>query len=143
MPAIILLCHGKKFKEMKNFLFALAFFLHGISFADCPYTFTCTQQGCYKIEDSSCSLPKPVASVQGENANNNQVNTNGAVVASPNGNQNPISNSNPFPSYNCAENGSCYGDTSRINGMPKTIHVDGYYRKDGTYVRGHYRSKGR
>jgi hypothetical protein len=41
----------------------------------------------------------------------------------------------------CAENGSCYGDISDITGLPKTIPVDGYYRKDGTYVRGHYRSR--
>ena len=40
----------------------------------------------------------------------------------------------------CAENGSCYGDISSITGIPKTISVRGYYRKDGTYVRGHYRS---
>ena len=39
----------------------------------------------------------------------------------------------------CAENGSCYGDPN-ANGVPKTVHVDGYYRKDGTYVRGYYRS---
>ena len=39
----------------------------------------------------------------------------------------------------CAENGSCYGDLS-ANGVPKTVHVNEYYRKDGTYLRGHYRS---
>src|SRR5437762_513972 len=39
----------------------------------------------------------------------------------------------------CAENGSCYGDLN-ANGVAKTVHVDGYYRKDGTYVRGYYRS---
>jgi hypothetical protein len=39
----------------------------------------------------------------------------------------------------CAENGSCYGDLN-ANGVPKTVHVNGYFRKDGTYVRGHYRS---
>ncbi|MGA8222526.1 MAG: hypothetical protein WB780_12800 [Candidatus Acidiferrales bacterium] len=39
----------------------------------------------------------------------------------------------------CAENGSCYGDLN-ANGVPKTVHVNGYYRKDGTYVRGYYRS---
>jgi hypothetical protein len=38
-----------------------------------------------------------------------------------------------------AENGSCYGDLN-ANGVPKTVHVNGYYRTDGTYVRGHYRS---
>lgn len=40
----------------------------------------------------------------------------------------------------CAENGSCYGDISNVTGLPKTVPVSGYYRKDGTYVRGHYRS---
>ena len=40
----------------------------------------------------------------------------------------------------CAENGSCYGDISQTTGRPKTVHVNGYYRSDGTYVRGHYRS---
>src|SRR5690242_12907333 len=40
----------------------------------------------------------------------------------------------------CAENGSCYGDISTITGLPKTVHVDGYFRSDGKYVRGYYRS---
>jgi len=42
-----------------------------------------------------------------------------------------------------AENGSYYGETSVNTGRPKTVHVRGYHRKDGTYVRGHYRSKPR
>lgn len=41
----------------------------------------------------------------------------------------------------CAENGSCFGDISEATGRPKTTHVNGYYRRDGAYVRGHYRSK--
>lgn len=41
----------------------------------------------------------------------------------------------------CAENGSCLGDISMITGNPKTIFITGYVRKDGTYVRSHYRSK--
>jgi hypothetical protein len=41
----------------------------------------------------------------------------------------------------CAENGSCYGDISATTGRAKTTYVNGYTRKDGTYVRGHYRSK--
>jgi hypothetical protein len=49
----------------------------------------------------------------------------------------------PSSSLGCAENGSCYGDISNINGMPKTQSINGYFRKDGTYVRGHYRSSGR
>lgn len=39
-----------------------------------------------------------------------------------------------------AENGSYYGEVSEATGRPKTVHVQGYFRKDGTYVRGHYRS---
>ncbi|MFK4720533.1 hypothetical protein ABIE89_001633 [Bradyrhizobium niftali] len=51
----------------------------------------------------------------------------------------------PVPSYvprspGCAENGSCYGDVSALTGLPKTVAVRGYFRSNGTYVRGHYRS---
>jgi hypothetical protein len=43
----------------------------------------------------------------------------------------------------CAENGSCLGDSSNNTNRPKTIYVNGYYRKDGTYVKAHYRSRKR
>jgi hypothetical protein len=43
----------------------------------------------------------------------------------------------------CGENGSCYGDISTLTGRPKTSYVRGYTRRDGTYVRSHYRSRGR
>lgn len=49
----------------------------------------------------------------------------------------------PYPATvatRCAENGSCYGDISPRTGRPRTVPVRGYYRRDGTYVRGHYRS---
>jgi hypothetical protein len=55
----------------------------------------------------------------------------------------PQLESNTAPSAEpsaCAENGSCYGDLSAATGRPKTVHVNGYFRKDGTYVRGYYRS---
>jgi len=42
-----------------------------------------------------------------------------------------------------AENGSYYGEISTDTGRPKTVHVRGYFRKDGTYVRSHYRSSPR
>jgi hypothetical protein len=45
------------------------------------------------------------------------------------------------PRFGCEENGSCYGDISPSTWKPKTVHVQGYFRKDGTYVRGHYRSR--
>jgi|ERR1035437_2284867 hypothetical protein len=47
----------------------------------------------------------------------------------------------PAASPLCAENGSCYGDISARTGLPKTVPVHGYYRANGTYVRGYYRSK--
>jgi hypothetical protein len=51
------------------------------------------------------------------------------------------SRTTPAASPLCAENGSCYGDISARTGLPKTVPVHGYYRADGTYVRGYYRSK--
>lgn len=36
-----------------------------------------------------------------------------------------------------------YGEISSTTGRPKTVHVNGYYRKDGTYVKPHYRSSPR
>jgi hypothetical protein len=42
-----------------------------------------------------------------------------------------------------AENGSYYGEISKNTGRPKTVYVNGYFRKDGTYVRSHYRSRPR
>jgi len=38
-----------------------------------------------------------------------------------------------------AENGSYYGQLNE-NGVPKTVFVKGYYRKDGIYVKSYYRS---
>ena len=40
----------------------------------------------------------------------------------------------------CAENGSCYGDISTETFRPKTVYVRSYVRRDGTYVRSHFRS---
>ena len=41
----------------------------------------------------------------------------------------------------CAENGSCYGDLSYRTNLPKHDYVPAYHRKDGTRVRGHYKSQ--
>jgi hypothetical protein len=54
---------------------------------------------------------------------------------------NKANNNSTSYSAACAENGSCYGDISDVNGLPKTNLVNGYTRKDGTYVRGYYRSR--
>jgi len=53
----------------------------------------------------------------------------------------PPAYSPTYPAPACAENGSCYGDISAITGLPKTISVPGYFRANGTYVRGYYRSR--
>ena len=45
------------------------------------------------------------------------------------------------PRYGCSESGSCYGDISPATGRPKTVYVPGYFRSDGKYVRGYYRSQ--
>ena len=39
------------------------------------------------------------------------------------------------------QSGNYYGATSCITGLPKTTHVRSYYRKDGTFVSSHYRSR--
>ena len=40
-----------------------------------------------------------------------------------------------------AENGTSWGEISTSTLRPKTTYVKGYTRSDGTYVRGHYRSR--
>lgn len=52
-------------------------------------------------------------------------------------------NTNKNASYMSSGTASGYGEISQLTGKPKTVHVKGYYRKDGTYVRSHYRSKPR
>lgn len=46
-----------------------------------------------------------------------------------------------LPRYGCSESGSCYGEISPATGKPKTVYVPGYFRSDGKYVRGYYRSQ--
>ena len=132
---------------MKKFIFYLLFCILSLTklLAECPHTFICSQQGCAKVTDTNCSLPEQLNSSQLTNSENTKLNSQGAIFVSPNNNSQINSKNNAAipPTVGCAENGSCYGDTSAINGLPKTTQVDGYFRKDGTYVRGYYRSKGR
>jgi hypothetical protein len=41
---------------------------------------------------------------------------------------------------NQAENGDWYGHDNDGDGRTESVHVNGYTRDDGTYVRGHYRA---
>jgi len=34
-----------------------------------------------------------------------------------------------------------YGERSKVNGLPRTKRVNGYYKKNGTYVAPYYRSR--
>jgi cell division septation protein DedD len=118
------------------------------SLQDCQ-VFGALRLGCSPTIDSSATLTAPLDTAVSE-------------TPAPSGNcrqYGPLSvgcedaelaSSSPLPSEpavsdkpSCAENGSCYGDISPSTGRPKTVHVQGYYRKDGTYVRGHYRSSPR
>lgn len=52
-----------------------------------------------------------------------------------------ISNSYAHLSLPNQRNDSYYGEISERTHRPKTENIDGYYRQDGTYVKGHYRSR--
>ena len=120
---------------------------------NCQFTFRCQGNICERVLPASCSGISPVANVvvtapplhaaSVDSSVTGSTPTNAAVVqpeqSSGNSTLSPPSPIGP----GCAENGSCFGDVSNINGMPKTNHVNGYFRRDGTYVRGHYRSSGR
>ena len=120
---------------------------------NCQFTFRCQGSICERVLPETCTLSVPIASVvvnaptssvtSVESSISGSTFTNSAFVRPEQ--SSGISTPAPAPPLGsgCAENGSCYGDTSIINGMPKTTHVNGYFRRDGTYVRGHYRSSGR
>ena len=135
------------------YLAVLALFIahSGVSADTCQFTFKCQGSICERVQPLACS----------PNASNSAVVITSPSAASALGAASypPVTpfvarstevaksqdnlQSTPISGVGCAENGSCFGDISNINGMPKTNHVNGYFRKDGTYVRGHYRSSGR
>ena len=130
----------------------IAIFVNSKASADnCQFTFRCQSNICERVLPESCSSnatanalviapPSSTATIDAPLTVAPQ--TNSAFTRSE-----KKSDVQPTPSppigFGCAENGSCYGDSSTINGMPKTNHINGYFRRDGTYVRGHYRSSGR
>ncbi|MFK8011417.1 MAG: hypothetical protein AB8B80_05215 [Marinicellaceae bacterium] len=75
-------------------------------------------------------------SSDGNNYSSDSISPNGSVtfIYTPNDNYSP-SNSGA-----CKSEGY-YGEISCLTGRPKTISVSGYYRKNGTYVKHHYRSR--
>ena len=109
------------------------------AFADnsCTKSFVCTVQGCNEVRLCSESSQ---AIVQSPNSVGSYASV-GKTASSPTIAQSaPVSS--PIASLPaCSESGSCYGDISAITGLPKTNYVNGYVRKDGTAVRGYYRSR--
>ena len=144
--------------KFSSFILALvtAIFPIAESRADnCQFTFRCQGNICERVLPASCSVNIPAANVvvnaplpsatSVDSSVSGSASTNPAFVRpeQSSGNLTPAPVPAPPVGSSCAENGSCYGDISNINGMPKTQSINGYYRKDGTYVRGHYRSSGR
>jgi hypothetical protein len=135
-----------------SFIFAFIAISFPIPYAkadSCQYIFRCQGSICERALPASCTSNTSKAVITSPAAS--LANDSGTTAVAPSG---PIlyqaeevtkkeALPNPPSGLGCAENGSCYGDVSNITGMPKTQAINGYYRKDGTYVRGHYRSSGR
>lgn len=119
----------------------------------CQFTFRCQGNICERVLPASCSVNTPAANVVVNAPLSSATSVDSSVSVSTSTNpafirpEQSSGNLTPAPvppiGSGCAENGSCYGDISNINGMPKTQSINGYFQKDGTYVRGHYRSSGR
>jgi len=118
----------------------------------CQYTFKCQGSICERVVPSSCTpstssnavvITSPAAAASLGPAVSSLPAIPFVSGSTEVGKSQDNLQSTPISGVGCAENGSCFGDISNINGMPKTNHVNGYFRKDGTYVRGHYRSSGR
>lgn len=130
-----------------KFILLLAFFASS-AWGQCAPTISCNGSVCKVVADPICAqniiqsttnsnLPNEVGQ---SNDSSNSIKS--AEFVAPNAsNQNPKPSTTPSYLPGCAENGSCYGDISNITGKSKTTNVNGYYRRDGTYVRGHYRSR--
>lgn len=144
--------------RFSSFILALvaAIFPIAESRADnCQFTFRCQGNICERVLPASCSVNIPAANVVVNAPLSSATSVDSSVSGSTSTTpafvrpEQSLGNSTPAPApvppigSGCAENGSCYGDISNINGTPKTNHVNGYFRRDGTYVRGHYRSSGR
>ena len=124
---------------------------------NCQFTCRCQGNICERVLPEACStntLPSNVTVVAPSSATTSSATAfisksadaqaaNRAFVGSEQRTFVPPATPIPPSGVGCAENGSCYGDVSNINGAAKTNLVNGYLRRDGTYVRGYYRSSSR
>jgi len=112
----------------------------------CQYTFRCQGSICERVTDTTCPPAPSNAAIYVTPSSTTLIGPStdapsNQIVAPTNGiSKNLEAPLKPSNGFGCAENGSCYGDISNITNLPKTVPVLGYYRKDGTYVRGYYRS---
>lgn len=135
---------------MKQFLlrvFLAAFLFVPAAWSQCSPTISCTGSTCISVNDPICQKSNHAVDLNSTEIKREGIKNNEAssvkgsefiapLISIP---RTPL----PAPSFipSCAENNSCYGDISNITGKSKTVNVNGYYRRDGTYVRGYYRSR--
>lgn len=122
---------------------------------NCQFFFQCQGSICERVLPATCAVnipaakivvnqtPYSISAVNPPATSSTFANSTSIPPEQISGSSSPAPTPPPTIGPSCAENGSCYGDISNINGMPKTNHVNGYFRSNGTYVRGHYRSGGR
>jgi hypothetical protein len=130
--------------QSRLILILLLFLLVSSANAGCPTQTQCTNGVCERVLIPNCNTPSQVRVIPANGRTSIEVIQDASQNVTPTISQNDVTtqdaaNQNVYASP-CAENGSCYGDVSSVTGLPKTTHVNGYYRKNGTYVRGHYRS---
>jgi hypothetical protein len=85
---------------------------------------------------TSSMMDRSVAT-QKPSADNAQVRTDAIVYGASKPISVPIYSGSPV----VAENGDIRGADNDGDGTAEPVHVNGYFRKDGTYVRGHYRAR--
>lgn len=131
--------------KLRYILFLFLFLLAPSADADCPLQTKCENGSCERLAIPSCNEPNHVTVISAgdrtsiDDVQDTNQNTSTTVLKNSTTTQ-QSANDNAHVRH-CAENNSCYGDLSSVTGAPKTTHVHGYYRKNGTYVRGHYRSR--
>ena len=130
--------------QSRLILIPLLFLLVSTAYAGCPTQTQCANGLCERVSIPNCNAPSQVRVIPANGRTSTEVIQDASQNVTPTISHNDVTtqdaaNQNVYASP-CAENGSCYGDVSSVTGLPKTTHVDGYYRKNGTYVRGYYRS---
>jgi hypothetical protein len=89
----------------------------------------------FNLLDTAPSVPKPTASNLSSLTGRTLLHSTNATSSD----DDAVLSDNVDPPV--AGNGSYYGEISEKTGLPRDTYVNGYYRRDGTYVRSYYRSR--